>query len=471
MPSRASIPVLSHVRLKAANGNVSISGTNLEEWLTCEMDAETENNADWLLEFAKLKGDGKVFVGVEAAGDRAVKISFDAGGHLIERIFETLPLDEWPLIPEQPKEMKPVSSKLFENIRLAYPSSAKDASRRILSGVFLEDNAVIATDGKQLVKSDCEIPMDETAIVPKTKVLNDGLLKLDGGMAVSESRSGYKMLHFASGNWLYSFKCVEGAYPNYRQVIPDAQLLKSCAEFPKEEAQALLKSLPVFEKCDMYESIALYAGGGGVKFLSTKPKSSAMLDSSAASTGKNDHAIAVFDRQYIIRAFGLGLARICFDLGHSPLIATGERGLMVWMPIRGMIPDEYYKRLGIEKPKQEKEIMTTKTETPVAPQNNAAEKPETEKTATAPVNPTGTRETFKVVHGAVNGNGANGTADPFDELQKAVTEIRNVAKTLADSMGGFQRKIVETQRAVKQREKDFRSTREILDKLKNASGF
>ncbi len=161
MPSRASIPVLSHVRLKAANGNVSISGTNLEEWLTCEMDAETENNADWLLEFAKLKGDGKVFVGVEAAGDRAVKISFDAGGHLIERIFETLPLDEWPLIPEQPKEMKPVSSKLFENIRLAYPSSAKDASRRILSGVFLEDNAVIATDGKQLVKSDCEIPMDD----------------------------------------------------------------------------------------------------------------------------------------------------------------------------------------------------------------------------------------------------------------------------------------------------------------------
>ena len=472
VPPKASIPVLGHVRLKAANGNVSITGTNLEEWLTCEMDAETENNADWLLDFAKLKdflkGEGKVFVGIEAAGDRAVKIAFDAGGHLVERIFETMPLDEWPMIPSQPKEMKPVSSKLFENIRLAYPSSAKDVSRRILSGVFLEDNAVIATDGKQLVKFDCGIPMDDPAIVPKTKVLNDGLLKLDGGMAVSESRSGCKMLHFASGQWQYSFKCVEGAYPNYRQVIPDAKLLKSCAEFPMEEAQALLKSLPVFEKCDMYESIALYAGGGGVRFLSTKPKSSAMIESSARSTGKNDHAIAVFDRQYIIRAFGLGLTRICFDLGHSPLIATGDRGLLVWMPIRGMIPDEYYKRLGIEiKPIEEKKVMTTKTDTPVAPQNNAAVKPETQKVPMAVSTP---KESFKVVHGAGASNG-NGTADPFEDLQKAVVELRNQAKALTDGINGLQRKITDAQRAVKQREKDFRSTREILDKLKNASGF
>ena len=299
-------------------------------------------------------------------------------------------------------------------------------------------------------------------------MLNDGLLKLDGGMAVSESRSGCKMLHFASGQWQYSFKCVEGAYPNYRQVIPDAKLLKSCAEFPMEEAQALLKSLPVFEKCDMYESIALYAGGGGVRFLSTKPKSSAMIESSARSTGKNDHAIAVFDRQYIIRAFGLGLTRICFDLGHSPLIATGDRGLLVWMPIRGMIPDEYYKRLGIEiKPIEEKKVMTTKTDTPVAPQNNAAVKPETQKVPMAVSTP---KESFKVVHGAGASNG-NGTADPFEDLQKAVVELRNQAKALTDGINGLQRKITDAQRAVKQREKDFRSTREILDKLKNASGF
>ena len=110
--------------------------------------------------------------------------------------------------------------------------------------------------------------------------------------------------------------------------------------------------------------------------------------------------------------------------------------------------------------------MTEKTQT-AAPQGSTAEKPDTEKKVVTPAtSPTGTRETFKVVHGA-----ANGTADPFDELQKAVTEIRNAAKTLADSMGGLQRKIAETQRAVKQREKDFRNTREILDKLKNASGF
>ena len=116
--------------------------------------------------------------------------------------------------------------------------------------------------------------------------------------------------------------------------------------------------------------------------------------------------------------------------------------------------------------------MTTKTDTPVAPQNNAAVKPETQKVPMAVSTP---KESFKVVHGAGNGNGngngTNGTADPFEDLQKAVVELRNQAKALTDGINGLQRKITDAQRAVKQREKDFRSTREILDKLKNASGF
>ena len=141
--------------------------------------------------------------------------------------------------------------------------------------------------------------------------------------------------------------------------------------------------------------------------------------------------------------------------------------MLVFMPIRGMIPDEYFKRLGIEKPKQEKQIMIQKTETPVAPQNNAVVKPETPK---APMNAAAPKESFKVVHGPGNGNG-NSTPDPFEDLQKAVTELRNQAKALTDGINGLQRKITDAQRAVKQREKDFKSTREILDKLKNASGF
>ncbi len=474
--AKASIPVLGHVRLKAANGNVSVTGTNLEEWLTCEMDAETENDADWLLEFAKLKdflkGDGKVFVGIEVAGDRTVKIAFDAGGHLVERIFETMPLDDWPLIPEQPKEMKPVSSKLFESIRLALPSASRDNTRKVLTGVFLENDAAVATDGKQIVKLFCEIPIEAPIIVPPTKVLATGMLREDGAMGISAGNYS-SVMHISSGPWHYSFKCTEGTYPAYSQIIPAAKLIKSWAEFPAAEAQALMKSLPVFEKGDSLDGVALYAGKEGVKFLSTKKDSSAMIETSAKSTGSKEHGIAVFDRKYLLKAFSLGLTKIGFDWGHSPLLGTGDRGLLVFMPIRGMIPDEYYKRLGIEiKPIEEKKVMTTKTDTPVAPQNNAAVKPETQKVPMAVSTP---KESFKVVHGAGNGNGngngTNGTPDPFEDLQKAVVELRNQAKALTDGINGLQRKIADAQRAVKQREKDFRSTREILDKLKNASGF
>jgi len=120
--------------------------------------------------------------------------------------------------------------------------------------------------------------------------------------------------------------------------------------------------------------------------------------------------------------------------------------------------------------------MTQKTETPAAPQNNTVEKPETEKKPMTPAaSSTSPRETFKVVHSTGNtngnGNGANGTADPFDELQKSRHRNQERGEDACRQHGRLQRKIAETQRAVKQREKDFRNTREILDKLKNASGF
>jgi len=467
---KAPIPVLKHARVKAVAGRVTITGTNLDEWLSYTIeDVESAQDADWLLEFVKLRefvngGDGKTQITLEPAGESAVRISFDVAGHLVERAFETLAPEDWPNAPVIP-EFKPVTAPLFDNIRLVLPSASKDASRKILNGAFLEKDAVIATDGKHMVKLFCEIPIEAPVIVPPTKVLTAGMLKDDGAVAVSagEYRS---VVHMASGPWIYSFKCTDGTYPNYRQTIPDVKLLKSAVEFPPAEMQALTKSLPVFEKGDSLDGVAMYAGTKGVKLLSTKKGSTAMLDTSATSTGEKEHGIAVFDRKYLLKAFSLGLTRISFDCKYSPLVAAGEKGLMVFMPIRGMISDEYWKRIGIETPKEEKVAMTEKTQT-AAPQGSTAEKPDTEKKVVTPAtSPTGTRETFKVVHGA-----ANGTADPFDELQKAVTEIRNAAKTLADSMGGLQRKIAETQRAVKQREKDFRNTREILDKLKNASGF
>ena len=486
--SKAAIPVLKHVRVKAVAGKLTVTGTSLDECLAYTVaDAEAPVDADWLIDFPKLRefltGDGKSMVTIEPAGDNAVKISFDVAGHLVERLFETMHIDDWPLIPEQPKEMRPVSAMLFDNIRLALPSASKDNTRRILTGVFLEQDSVTTTDGKQIAKLFCEIPIEAPVIVPPTKVLATGMLRDDGGMAVSvgEYRT---VVHLSSGPWLYSFKCVDGAYPDYVHIIPAAKLIKSWAEFPAAEAQALTKSLPVFEKGDSLDGVALYAGKLGVKFLSTKKDSLAMLDTSATSTGSKEHGIAIFDRKYLLKAFSLGLTKIGFDWGHSPLLSTGDRGLLVFMPIIGMIPDEYYKRLGIEiKPIQEKKVMTTKTDTPVAPQNSAAVKSETEKkmdtekkpavAPTTPASPTGTKESFKVVHGAgaSNGNGTNGTADPFEDLQKAMVELKNQAKTLTDGINGLQRKIADAQRAVKQREKDFRSTREILDKLKNASVF
>ncbi|MEI6422904.1 MAG: hypothetical protein WCP55_11850, partial [Lentisphaerota bacterium] len=59
-------------------------------------------------------------------------------------------------------------------------TASRDNTRRVLTSVYLEKDAAIATDGKQIVKLFCDVPVDAPIIVPPTKVLAAGMLRDDG---------------------------------------------------------------------------------------------------------------------------------------------------------------------------------------------------------------------------------------------------------------------------------------------------
>ncbi len=183
----------------------------------------------------------------------------------------------------------------------------------------------------------------------------------------------------------------------------------------------------------------------------------------------------MFNRDFLVRAFELGFDRLAFNGGYSVLLATGPKGLMVFMPVRGNDENQHLAKLGILQPKQEEKNMAQENRTAPATtqqpeQKQTPKEPTAATTAQKPDNGTSVKP-FQPANGAgINGSGAF-TPDPFDELAKSIAEIRIYAKGFADMLAGLQRKVYDAQRAVKQRERDFRSTREILDKLKNASGF
>jgi hypothetical protein len=61
-------------------------------------------------------------------------------------------------------------------------------------------------------------------------------------------------------------------------------------------------------------------------------------------------------------------------------------------------------------------------------------------------------------------------ADSYDELVDCVEELRVTIRTLNENVLNIARKIRESQASVKRRERDLRTAREVLEKLK-VSGF
>jgi DNA polymerase-3 subunit beta len=134
--------------------------------------------------------------------------------------------------PEEPKvpmeKLIPLDAEMFKDMlkKCAYAVSQNE-SRMTLNGIFFEmfPNAikVVATDGHRLafVGRSVEMPVKETssmiisrkAVVEITKLLEEE----EGSLQVCRSEN---RVFFKKGNLLFFTREVDGAFPNYEQVIP-----------------------------------------------------------------------------------------------------------------------------------------------------------------------------------------------------------------------------------------------------------
>ena len=188
---KTSLPILSCVRIKSENNTLIISGTDLDQWLDYRVQLpESSEPLDCIVRFDALKefvngGDGRSMLSFEMAGANFIRLSMEIVGQTLERVFESMSLDDWPIDKQGTGDMVPVSGEVFHKIKLALPSATKDTSRKILAGVLLEPDGITATDGKHIVRLKQDIPITQQLILPATKVLLSGMLKEAGGLPAS----------------------------------------------------------------------------------------------------------------------------------------------------------------------------------------------------------------------------------------------------------------------------------------------
>ncbi len=432
---RSSIPALKAVRIAGDAAGVTITGTNLSEFLSYRL-KDAEGTGSFIIDFKELrelvKGNrrsGNVTFQIQADLVKAVNAT---GKEPVDHVFARLPDKDFPEAPAFDSEPDKITKEALQSITQALPLASRDNSRRTLKGILLEPDAIVASDGKQLVRFKGCTGVKQNMILPNTKVSSTGLLASKDGV-ISQNKSHCQIV---SGQWTYVVKAIAGTYPQYQHVIPKES--ECSLALGDHNVQYLKSALQQFETTSDHNAILLYVSGTDVRFLAESLKEP-HIRIDGQYNGPEDTVLKL-NRDQVIKALQLGFNKLSFSPGGvNPVLATGRGDdVFVFMSLYGGVkPEEVIKAVHNDSKAIKEENMSKED------QKNPAEA----------------------------GMPNRDDPGPFEELFDGIKQLKLQARNTISYANDLQKKAKAAQKQAKLQEREFKSTRDILEKLKNVSGF
>jgi len=229
IPARPVLPVLANLLLTADDGELRVTGTNMDQTIRMTGEAAVIEpgaitvNAKRLTALLREMPHGELAV-------RVVKDKFTVSYHNGKAEVQGLPATEFPSINGLGEDFDcaeaPVTGEAFRQLAdMGGFCPASDRTRMVLTGVLLEIGegtvAMVSTDGHRLARVALPVDSGETtvsAILPSEAV--SAAVKLCGQMELRSLGFGKGAVRFIFANAVLLTKTVEGPYPNFKQVIP-----------------------------------------------------------------------------------------------------------------------------------------------------------------------------------------------------------------------------------------------------------
>ncbi|MEO8277359.1 MAG: DNA polymerase III subunit beta [Thermoanaerobaculia bacterium] len=223
---RTTIPVLSHILLKATSKSLQLAATDLDVSLTSEVPATVESEGSLAVQAKKFTEIVRSTVGEEiklkVEDERTLLVS--AGKARFR--MHGLPAADFPTLPTvdgKPKLELPLLALRRLVSKILFAVSGED-SRFQLSGALLKIKPksleLVATDGHRLalIESPHEFKVtgEDSVLVPR-KALQE-LLRMEGEGNVIFKR-GEHHLSFSLGAREMTCRVLEGSFPDYDRVI------------------------------------------------------------------------------------------------------------------------------------------------------------------------------------------------------------------------------------------------------------
>ncbi|MCP4607040.1 MAG: DNA polymerase III subunit beta [Proteobacteria bacterium] len=233
MDRKPTLEILSTVKLMATHGKVTVTSTNLDQWLSTEIPGEGELTiciaAKVLKDLTKpeSKGDNGD-VTIEVLDEKTITLTVDG----LTTQLKTEPVEEFPLPSTDTFNLVAMwpAKPFADSLGFCVPVASDDPCRPHINAVCL-DECLAATDGHRLHVATIEHPLTDPLLIPiRAAQALQRVLKNSKDIIIAKSDDRVKM---KAGSWTLESKVTQETYPPIDQVIPKNNETEIVIDAPK----------------------------------------------------------------------------------------------------------------------------------------------------------------------------------------------------------------------------------------------
>lgn len=342
--TRATLPVLANVLLRTEKGRLRLSATDLEIGVSTYVGAKVDKEGDITLparllsEFVTTNPDDMVTIETEGADAHLSSQHYKA-------TIKGIEASEFPTIPDIAPDFE--AEVLIADFKTAIAqtvfAAALDETRPVLAGVLIkidgDEFKMVATDSFRLAEKTLKLDKKvdkKTQVVVPARTMIELMRLLEDASGNVRLRVGENQVAFSSGDLYLVSRIIEGAFPDYEQIIP--QTIPVHTTVSRGELINAMKMSTLFAR-DAANNIKVKISAKEIEILATSPQLGENVSKVKAET-KGEGLEIAFNAKYLLDALMvMGAEKI--DVGFvgklNPCVLknpTDNSFLCIVMPLR-----------------------------------------------------------------------------------------------------------------------------------------